>query len=123
MRKERAHHIVQEEFDAAKATVVDSIDWMIKESQDMLTEVGLETLTDPKKALAMAKAIKAGTGNPDDFLNMTWAINGNGTHTNETITTVYNLLKPGRGNAAAIKQVLTNLKNDFMSGARISEIY
>lgn len=119
-----AHHIVQKYFNPAKAAAGSAAKpnrhWWIRESQKILEDAGIEVWKEGTEKTAMALA-KKGKSQVDKFANFAWATNGNKTHTNNTIETVYTMLSEVAGDDKAVREVLGDIRGMFHRGELLFE--
>jgi len=107
-----AHHIVQKFYDPVKATVKGSKHWYIRETQEILKRFDVPLLDDMDDAL-----LRANRG--EKLHNLTWAINGNGTHKTATVRQVYERLATARSKMD-VETILDDLSQLFIQGKVIA---
>ena len=103
-----AHHIVQKYFDPKQAGNRSSKHWYIQQSQKILEKYHVPLLDIAEDANKLAKEGKK-------LHNLTWAINGNGTHAKPTVIEVYNRLSKARSKES-VEEILGELSAEFMMG-------
>jgi hypothetical protein len=83
--------------------------WYIGKSQKMLEDAGIPLLKTEQELLEALR-------NGESMANLAWAINGNGTHTLETVKAVYEALLTAGGDKEKLIRILNEIAKKFATG-------